>query len=667
MTCLRQASTLWENVISKAETLGLYGKHLELKCFNHKENKIIVETPRDFEKYKDGGCNQPCTFRMDCGHTCNRKCHNDDPDHKIPCRKVCEKYCENGHLHEKLCYESSGKCTEKHEVILPRCGHIKLKRCFEDVSEMKCDERCHKELTCGHICQRRCGEVCNDEDNCTELVKATGKCGHECQIACSHQKDFLCKIPCQTVLDCGHSCFGTCGKCLQGRLHIPCRKKCTRILIRGHPCRADCTEVCPPCENVCLNECEHMDICGTCSEDCNRLRCYVPCERIISTCGHKCIALDCEKCICRECEDGFHFEIFFGKEDDPRALFYRLEDCCHIIELSYLDEYMDKKDSERHIWMKVCPRCTTPILHSKRYGNVIRECSREIDAVKRKIGYHDITIDRNEVLLATFKLEMDDDRDFLQSCISQARNKHQVTAIHNQLNFYLSVTKSIDDINSKYKNIILEEKQEDLLKELHGLRRWTLMKRFRFSEQELSEFKLELTRVRLSLHLEVLMCSMQNKENVPQCDIEWTKMTKKELNSGEKLNEMMGETIEIKLKQLEKQYPHSGLGISDDERIMVLKAMGFSQKGHWYKCKNGHIYAIGDCGGANGEGKCPECRETIGSRDHRLRDDNQVASDHRLRDDNQVASEMDGAQFSAWSEQAKMQNYDLVANFDDLF
>ncbi|KAL3857882.1 hypothetical protein ACJMK2_012511 [Sinanodonta woodiana] len=683
MTCLRQASPLWEKVISKTETLGLCGKHLELKCCNHKDNKMIVETPRDFEKYKDGGCNQPCTHRMDCGHTCMRKCHNDDPDHKIPCRKVCEKYCENGHCHERLCYESIGICTERHEVILPRCGHAKVKRCFEDVSELKCDERCQKELTCGHICQRRCGEVCNNEDNCTELVKATGKCGHECQITCSHQKDFLCKIPCQTILDCGHSCSGTCGKCLQGRLHIPCKKKCERILICGHPCRADCTEVCPPCEKLCMNACEHSKCskkCGEpcilcrepcewkcrrrcpngftcrriCSEDCNRLRCDVPCERIISTCGHKCIALNCEKCICRECEKEVHFEIFFGKEDDPRALFYRLEDCCHIFELSCLDEYMDRKDSERHIGMKVCPRCTKPILRSKRYGNVIRECSREIDAVKRKIGYHDISKDRNEVLKGTVNLEIKNDREFLQSCILQARNKNHVTEIHNQLNFYLHVTKSIEDINSMYKNIILEEKREDLLKELSVLRKWTLIKRFRFSKQELSEFTLELTRVRLSLHLEALICSMQKKENIPKCDAEWTEMTNKSLNSGEKLNEKTGEKIEIKLKQLEKQYPHSGLGISDDERIMVLKAMDFSEKGHWYKCKNGHVYAIGECGGAMAEGKCPECQETIGG------------SSHRLRDDNQLASEMDGAKFSAWSEQANMQNYDLVAHLDEI-
>ena len=48
---------------------------------------------------------------------------------------------------------------------------------------------------------------------------------------------------------------------------------------------------------------------------------------------------------------------------------------------------------------------------------------------------------------------------------------------------------------------------------------------------------------------------------------------------------------------------------------MVIKAIGLG-KGHWYKCKNGHVYAIGDCGGANQQGTCPECKEQIGGVHH---------------------------------------------------
>ena len=61
----------------------------------------------------------------------------------------------------------------------------------------------------------------------------------------------------------------------------------------------------------------------------------------------------------------------------------------------------------------------------------------------------------------------------------------------------------------------------------------------------------------------------------------------------------------------------------------------------------GHIYCIADCGGAMAESKCPECKETIGGKNH------------MLRNGNAVATEMDGARFGAWSQQANMANYDL--------
>ena len=40
--------------------------------------------------------------------------------------------------------------------------------------------------------------------------------------------------------------------------------------------------------------------------------------------------------------------------------------------------------------------------------------------------------------------------------------------------------------------------------------------------------------------------------------------------------------------------------------------------GHWYKCSQGHLYVIADCGGAMEESKCPECGERIGGMQHRV-------------------------------------------------
>ena len=41
----------------------------------------------------------------------------------------------------------------------------------------------------------------------------------------------------------------------------------------------------------------------------------------------------------------------------------------------------------------------------------------------------------------------------------------------------------------------------------------------------------------------------------------------------------------------------SGLGITPAERSQIVAAMGLPS-GHWYTCPAGHVYAIGECGGA---------------------------------------------------------------------
>ena len=38
--------------------------------------------------------------------------------------------------------------------------------------------------------------------------------------------------------------------------------------------------------------------------------------------------------------------------------------------------------------------------------------------------------------------------------------------------------------------------------------------------------------------------------------------------------------------------------------IQIVAAIGLS-KGHWFKCPKGHLYAIGECGGAMETSKCP--------------------------------------------------------------
>ena len=86
--------------------------------------------------------------------------------------------------------------------------------------------------------------------------------------------------------------------------------------------------------------------------------------------------------------------------------------------------------------------------------------------------------------------------------------------------------------------------------------------------------------------------------------------------------------------------------LTPEEKKQIVSAVGLS-KGHWFKCPQGHIYAIGECGGAMQRSTCPECGAVIGG------------DRHTLVEGNELAPEMDGAQHPAWSEQANLQNYVL--------
>eukprot|EP00899_Mesostigma_viride_P014910 jgi/Mesvir1/2341/Mv04934-RA.1 len=78
--------------------------------------------------------------------------------------------------------------------------------------------------------------------------------------------------------------------------------------------------------------------------------------------------------------------------------------------------------------------------------------------------------------------------------------------------------------------------------------------------------------------------------------------------------------------------------LAKEEMDAVVGAMrGQVRAGGWYRCPNGHPYAIGECGGAMVEAMCPTCGSGIGGLQHRLRGDNQNALD------------IDGAAAPAWN------------------
>ncbi|KAI1714328.1 NFX1-type zinc finger-containing protein 1 [Ditylenchus destructor] len=84
--------------------------------------------------------------------------------------------------------------------------------------------------------------------------------------------------------------------------------------------------------------------------------------------------------------------------------------------------------------------------------------------------------------------------------------------------------------------------------------------------------------------------------------------------------EFVGEhrdALKQQFKELVESHQVQNFGISEAERIQIVKAVGYDVR-KWYKCSKGHLYGIGDCGRAVVQSQCPECNEEIGGLEHRL-------------------------------------------------
>ncbi|KAG8446598.1 hypothetical protein GDO86_014154 [Hymenochirus boettgeri] len=673
---------LWSCIILTLRQRNQIGEHLMLCCQNHPEILTPVRTAENFKKVPEGGCTKMCDFRLDCGHVCTRVCHPYDPEHKeYQCNKACQKIlCENGHRCKQRCFQPCGLCMETTQRVIPLCGHLQMVPCSIPVRIFSCQMPCTTKLNCGHLCGKLCGEDC--EERCSQDVSALLTCGHTQQVKCWKKRDIefgmqvKCKEPCHAVLSCGHECPGDCDLCSQGRFHLTCSHPCTRLLICSHECKEPCTNECPPCKRVCQNRCNHSQCkkkcgekCATCmepcewkcehyactrlcSEPCDRPACKVPCTKKLK-CGHPCIGLCGEPCPskCRICNKEEITQIFFGYEEEPGACFIELEDCGHVFEISGMDTYMsvdNTSQEEMGIKLKVCPICQTPIRKNQRYGTIINKTLHDIEQVKKMmLGPADEIAETQRRLKASLQLMVQFRRIYSMEYIAirQALESSDISlkellTLENALLFYDKLAKlfiniqKVDD-NEKFhlKNRLLE------------IKGWLGKTRSFFTEQEFSDLLNEIKCFTFLLEL-LARCKLVTKispetQNEIQC-------LRKILEGNRRFTMEDEETVKLKLKELEKILPCSGLGISNDERAMIVSAMGL-QQGHWFKCPNNHVYVITECGGAMEQSKCPECNATIGG------------AQHRLDPTNRLAPEMDGAHHAAWSDTANN-----MMNFEEL-
>ena len=640
---------LWSNILNTLKEHNQTGKSLTLCCQNHPTRQVEVACAKDFEQAPEGGCTQPCQFRLDCGHVCTSVCHPYDAEHKkYKCNKDCVKIiCDQGHKCPRVCHrECPEACPVMVEKIIPQCQHSQRVPCHQDPETFECKEPCQKMLQCGHPCVSTCGGPCTMRCNVQVILKL--KCGHSQKGDCFYQTEEdgpNCLTPCEQQLKCGHPCRGNCTQCYQGRFHYACFQRSERLIVCSHKCekpcfldgspcqmpcdnccvhskcKKPCGQPCTPCTEPCARQCPHQSCSRRCHEPCDHPPCTQPCAKTLG-CGHQCIGLCGEKCPrkCRICNQDEVKEIFFGTEGDAEAHFIQLEDCRHIFEYTAMDKYMGVNDKEQAnkevgaITLKRCPRCQTPIRRNVRYKSHINRNLAVIEMAKVKVNGHPLDVKKHRKALTELWKENPVTRGMLKPYIDQHISRKlgervltadDLWVLENQMDFITRVAKL------QMKSTRFDTDGAEFLS-------WLIDFHMKFTDQQVFDLQRQLLRLTFFSDLNV-HCSEEN--------IRWQSSTTKSkvqtvtevLEKSGQFTEQDEQRVKETIMELKRKLPSTVLWLSEEETTMKMPP------GHWYKCPKGHVYLTRERGGAVESRWCPHCDATMGEGSHRWQTANQVA------------------------------------------
>ena len=564
----------WRSILQKADARRCVGKKLVLSCLNHPNTKTEVRKADDFKQVPGGGCSQPCSFRLKCGHSCQNKCHSEDREHETSnyrwCNKVCNKTCENNHCCKKTCHECTNGCNCRvlMDKTFPVCEHTEKIPCSTPVEAASCSAPCTIELKCNHVCPNKCGDPCVTADTCQVKITTTLACGHTQDVPCCEQgqlSQVRCKSPCKALLPCDHLCAGKCGYCLQS-LHSACTHKCGRTLVCQHQCDEPCIKACPPCKRACPMvcthglcpkpcgepcdpcrepcswECSHYKCSKFCFEQCDREPCDRQCRKSINVdkCDHRqrCVGVCGEPCpeICRKCdkEELENIDNMYSLHDDSSRSpsTYMQLGCSHVFETTWLDSWMEShsQDSSGELTIKqiCCPLCRDPVTNiSGRHANILKQIQANIDDVKRQLndGYNYET--DMQLKLAKYKLSSKLQealnhsprigflRNTLRRTLDSVKIKSDAIEVENLINgfaAFLHVTSM--ETRSRYfgQGTIMDAKVKfGITTDIQRLSTWFETQR-RLKTDQANAFKDELNRLHTRLRLANILNSLYERQ-----------------------------------------------------------------------------------------------------------------------------------------------------------
>jgi hypothetical protein len=418
---------MWSNVMSMLQEQRAIGSQLELCCPRHQDTILHASEPDDFATVSpEGGCGLICDKRLEkCGHQCKSPCHSDFMHGVYYCAKACERQHEVcKHRCERLCGDDCGRCLVDIEEFTLPCGHIGKVKCWQtrEPASIKCQAKVVKLIPgCDHSLEVKCFiDVTSPKFRCVAPCQTNMDCGHsctglyhDCRITDEAVKHNQCNVVCgRKYSACSHSCEA---RCHNSQSCEPCSKDC-EVRCAHSKCSLRCHEGCAPCIEPCTWSCSHRGSCNMpCSAPCDRLPCDERCEKILS-CGHQCPFVCGEDCPTEEhcqlcCTDdvrnarvdllGFATFSEINLNDTPIVLL----SCGHYFTVESLDGMLQQD----HVYKQnligeftglenissgplekppCCPDCRQQIqqFSAKRYGRVLNRSA--IDEITRRSETH---------------------------------------------------------------------------------------------------------------------------------------------------------------------------------------------------------------------------------------------------------------------------------------
>ncbi|KAI8514834.1 NFX1-type zinc finger-containing protein 1 [Branchiostoma belcheri] len=619
ISMLARKTELWRNIKADMEERGCIGHHLMLRCQNHPDTEVKARSAKDFTAAPEGGCTRDCDVRLECGHRCRLSCHPADPEHEVyKCYEDCTKKCEQGHACRKRCWADCGPCMVRVSKIMPGCGHEQMVPCGVDPNDFCCREQCEKINPCGHRCRYSCGEL-HKPSSAQFLVKSRWNVGIYAKGHADPANRGVSTLPATIIAVEILSALTT----VHSPVPVIVLLAGARAYVVNHATGLLATD--PAGENFAVVIAASVSVVN--------------------------LALPSAE------------SATVKKEDERGARFIQLEDCGHIVEVQALDIHMTQKDIDEtgtlSIQLKVCPWCKTPIRRNLRYANLIKKTLSDIEEVKMRVrgNSHDIhqqasaiesQIARARFLSSSDPGNMEARQTLEDKLVAMDRlTLGEVAVIQMQFEF-LKVINDYDKMLRDRKDSLTLDDRIRYKRQLNMLKITLMHNRFKYrmSDQEVNDIDRELKRVHLEVNLSILT------NDIDRHSIELSYQESREIevlqdlfSRGKFLSTDDLEEGKGILEDVRRRHPELS-ALTKEQKAEIVEAIGLG-KGHWYKCPNGHFYAIGECGGANQGGRCPDCGLAIGGQNH------------ALAEGNQHAPEMDGSQYAAWSEAANLNNFNL--------